>query len=195
MKYGLLVLTFFLAAATSPSTEMERWIIDASSELIISGATNVNDFICRTDCYDVRDTLELISQKEKGTVMFSRNAMVIPVSSFECGNDLITRDFQETLKVNEYPELTIRFVSIDDRTTVLQAGAVTGKVEITLAGTTRVYSVLYSAASNGRNTFSLTGKQAVCFSDFNLEAPRKMMGLIKVQDNLEVEFQLHLVRI
>jgi hypothetical protein len=121
--------------------------------------------------------------------------MVIPVSSFECGNDLITRDFQETLKVNEYPELTIRFVSIDDRATVLQAGAVTGKVEITLAGTTRVYSVLYRAASNGRNTFSLTGKQAVCFSDFNLEAPRKMMGLIKVQDNLEVEFQLHLVRI
>jgi hypothetical protein len=195
MKYGLLVLTFFLAAATSPSTEMERWIIDASSELIISGATNVNDFICRTDCYDVRDTLELLSHKEGGTVMFSRNAMVIPVSSFECGNDLITRDFQETLKVNEYPELTIRFVSIDDRATVLQAGAVTGKVEITLAGTTRVYSVLYSAASNGRNTFSLTGKQAVCFSDFNLEAPRKMMGLIKVQDNLEVEFQLHLVRI
>lgn len=192
MKFSLVLITFFLAAAP-PRTE--RWIVSAKSELIIRGTTNVSDFVCQTDCYAVRDTLELLLTEGNCPVIFSRNAMIIPVTSFNCGNDIITRDFQETLNAERYPDLSVRFVSIDQQAPALTATAVTGIVEITLAGTTRSYSVLYGVSGAGSNFISLTGKQEVCFSDFNLKAPRKMMGLIKVQDDLEVEFQLHLQKL
>lgn len=194
MKFSLAIVVFFLAAASSaPVTE--RWVVEASSELIIRGTTNVNEFVCRTDCYDVRDTVELLRRDKDCPIVFSRNAMVIPVASFSCGNDMITRDFQETLRSERFPHLSVRFVSIDESAPSLRPGLVTGMVEITLAGTARAYPVLYTVSENGNNSISLAGKQEVCFSDFNLKAPKKMMGLIRVQDDLEVEFQLHLQRL
>lgn len=194
MKFSLAIVAFFLAAA-SPATMTERWIVDASSELIIRGTTNVNEFVCRTDCYDVRDTVELLRADKDRPIIFSKSVMVIPVASFRCGNDMITKDFQETLKSERFPNLSVRFVSIDESAPSLRPGVVAGLVEITLAGTTRSYFVLYTVSENGDNSISLAGKQEVCFSDFNLKAPKKMMGLIRVQDDLEVEFQLHLQRL
>lgn len=194
MKFSLAIVAFFLAAA-SPETVTERWIVDASSELIIRGTTNVNAFICRTDCYDVRDTVELLRADKDRPIVFSRSVMVIPVASFSCGNDMITKDFQATLNSERFPNLSVRFVSIEASAPSLGPGVVTGLVEITLAGTSRSYAVLYTVSHNGNNAISLAGKQVVCFSDFNLNAPKKMMGLIRVQDDLEVEFQLHLLRL
>lgn len=191
MKYSLIIVALLFAAA-SPPPNTERWVVSAQSELIIRGTTNLNDFTCRTDFYHVRDTLELLLANRDCPLIFSRNAMIIPVASFNCGNEMITKDFQQTLNAQRYPELAIRFVSIDEQVPVVTAGSVTGTVEITLAGTTRSYSVLYSIANNGNDVISLVGNQEVCFSDFKLNAPRKMMGLIKVQDDLNVEFRLHL---
>lgn len=192
MKCSLVIIAFFFAAASPAPPKTERWVVSAQSELIIRGTTNLNDFVCRTDFYDVRDTLELLLANRDCPIIFSRNAMIIPVTSFNCGNQMITKDFQETLNAERYPDLSVRFVSIDEQVPVVTSGSVTGVVEITLTGTTRSYSVLYNLASNGNNSISLAGKRAVCFSDFHLNAPRKMMGLIKVQDDLEVEFRLHL---
>ncbi|HLT72243.1 MAG TPA: YceI family protein [Cyclobacteriaceae bacterium] len=195
MKYSLVIIGFLFAAASPAPRNTERWVVSAQSELIIRGTTNVNDFVCRTGFNDVRDTLELLLANKDCPIIFSRNAMIIPVASFDCGNQMITKDFQETLSANRYPELTLRFVSIEEQVPGVASGSVAGVVEITLTGTTRSYSVLYSLAGNGDRSVSLVGKQDVCFSDFNLNAPRKMMGLIKVQDDLEVEFRLHLQKL
>lgn len=193
MKYSLIIVALLFAAA-SPPPNTERWVVSAQSELIIRGTTNLNDFTCRTDFYHVRDTLELLLANRDCPLIFSRNAMIIPVASFNCGNEMITKDFQQTLNAERYPNLSIRFVSIDEQVPVVTSQSVTGVVEITLAGSTRAYSILYTLAGNGNNSISLVGTQEVCFSDFKLNAPRKMMGLIKVQDDLEVEFRLHLLR-
>lgn len=195
MKYSLVIVAFLFAAASPVPRNTERWVVSAQSELIIRGTTNVNDFVCRTGFKYVRDTLELLLSNKDCPIIFSRNAMIIPVASFDCGNQMITKDFQETLNANRYPYLTLRFVSIEEKVPVVASGSVAGVVEITLTGTTKFYSVLYSLAGNGDSSVSLVGKQDVCFSDFNLNAPRKMMGLIKVQDDLEVEFRLHLQKL
>lgn len=194
MKYSLIILGFLFAAA-APPPNTQRWVVSAQSELVIRGTTNLNEFVCQTDFNSVRDTLELLLANRDCPIIFSRNAMMIPVASFNCGNPMITKDFQETLNAERYPQLSVRFVSIDEQMAVVTAGAVTGIVEITLAGTTRSYSILYTLAGNGNNSISLVGNQEVCFSDFNLNAPRKMMGLIKVQDDLDVEFRLHLQKL
>lgn len=195
MKYSVVILAFFFAAASPPPRKTEKWLVSAQSELLIRGNSNLNEFVCRTDFYGVRDTLELLLANRDCPIIFSRNAMIIPVTNFNCGNQMITKDFRETLNAERYPDLTVRFVSIDEQVPVVTSGSVTGVVEITLAGTRRSYSVLYSLTDNGNNAISLVGNQEVCFSDFKLNAPRKMMGLIKVQDDLDVEFRLHLRRL
>jgi hypothetical protein len=68
-------------------------------------------------------------------------------------------------------------------------------VKITLAGATKDYQVSYSIQGKSGSSFSLIGKQTVCFSDFDLQVPKKMMRLIQVEEYLDVEFLIHLNRL
>jgi hypothetical protein len=62
-------------------------------------------------------------------------------------------------------------------------------MEITLAGVTKTATVHFTLKPKG-DFLQLTGRYAVSFSDFNLEAPERMMGLVKVKEDLLVEFNL-----
>jgi hypothetical protein len=49
--------------------------------------------------------------------------------------------------------------------------------------------VKFTEAKKG-DFISLTGNHTVCFADFELHAPQRMLGMVKVQDDLRVEFKL-----
>lgn len=185
-----IVSALFISAVCVP--ESQRWVIDSNSRLVINGQTNVNRFTCKTDCYGNNDTLEYSVDTGSCTMVFSRNTILLPVNSFSCGSEMITNDFMEMLNLKKYPDMKIRFLSLDHFNHPVSTTRAAGNVKITLAGITKTYNVIFSVSPTGKESFLLTGKQTVCFSDFNLIAPRKMMGLIQVKEDLEVEFFLKL---
>lgn len=187
---SLIALMFFSAGTHQ---DKGKWIIDSSSKLSIHGATNVNTFKCSMNSYKNNDTLEYLIN-DSYDMMFSRNQMTVPVRSFGCGNEMMTKDFWQTLKAERYPHIRIQFISLSNMglRTLSKASPVTGKVEITLAGVTQKYTLSYTVERNSFNRVVLNGKQTICFSDFQLKAPQKMLGLIQVEEDLEVEFNLQL---
>jgi hypothetical protein len=191
MKTQQLILVFVILLLNSGFSEEGKWVIDPESRLTIYGTTNINKFACSVDCYSTTDTLEYIRKTKTSELQFSKNNMIIAIRNFDCGNKQITRDFYETLKSKEYPELQIRFRSFQHLPTNHKS-FIDGTVDITLAGVTRQYVVKYVASIPTQGTLQLLGNQEVNFSDFNLKAPQKMMGLIKVQEGLRVEFNLTL---
>lgn len=185
MKYFMLLsCVFFLTAATT--TERGKWVIDYNSQLLIHGKTNVNNFTCLIGCYNSVDTLSYGADQQTGKLQFDDNKMTIPVYNFNCGNNLITKDFRSAVKADKNPYLTISFVTLEKQKSCSQATAV---LDITLAGVTKKVNVEFTMIPKG-NFLLLTGKHAVCFGDFQLHAPERMLGLVKVQDDLNVEFNL-----
>jgi len=172
--------------------EKEKWVVDAGSKLVIYGKTNLNRFVCETDCFDVVDTLKYHPDEKSCDISFTQSKIQVPVKSFACGNDLITKDFWATLNANKHPNLTVHFLSLKDFSTAENGDSVIGEVAIILAGVRKKYQIQYKLQRQSKDFFSLTGKQPVCFTDFHLKAPRKMMGLIQVQEDLEVEFFMKL---
>jgi hypothetical protein len=67
---------------------------------------------------------------------------------------------------------------------------VNGVVDITLAGVTKRYTIQFSVVRSNQNSIFLKGTHPVAFSDFDLDAPEKLAGLIKVREVLNVEFNL-----
>jgi hypothetical protein len=190
MRVSLLILiSFFLLGNQEPNMP-GKWVIDTSSKLFIHGYTNVNQFTCAMDCYNNADTLEYIDNYKSCDLTFNKNKneMSIPVRSFDCGNNMITKDFWHTIRAEKHPNLRIRFISIEK---LNNANSVGGTVEIVLAGVTKQYNIRYRTKASG-NTLQLKGTQLVCFSDFGLTPPQRMLGLIQVQENLKVEFNLML---
>jgi hypothetical protein len=188
MKNSFLILIAAAAFFSSSTFDKGTWLIDTDSELYIYGSTNVNNFTCKFDSYKGGDTLEFIEEHSSSTLKFSFNQMTIPVKSFDCGVKQISRDFWKTLKSESYPDLRINFRSLQNLN-VRNNTWVDGVVDITLAGVTARYTINYHVTTNNK-VISLKGTHPVNFSEFNLLAPEKLKGLIKVNECLEVEFNL-----
>lgn len=182
----LMVVT--LALFCSGFSNEETWVIDSKSKLSIHGATNVNTFTCKLSSYAGHDTLRYLNNYTESRLEFTTNRMTIPIISFNCGAQQISRDFHETLKSDTYPQLDINFISLEDNA-LRNNSTVKGIVDITLAGVTTRYSIQFALISN-RGTILLAGTQPVNFSDFKLKAPQKFKGLIRVREVLKVEFHL-----
>lgn len=190
-----IILTAMLATLLlgSSSSERGRWIIDAGSRLAIQGSTNVNKFTCRFDSYFGSDTLQYVRNHRTGKLNFSNNRMTIPVRNFDCGAKQISNDFRKTLKSDTHPALHIAFRSLDNPFNQDNC-FIDGVIDITLAGVTTTYTIRYLVRLD-KNTIFLNGAHPVNFSDFGLEAPTKLKGLIKVDEALNVEFNLVLKEI
>ncbi|HZB15110.1 MAG TPA: YceI family protein [Chryseolinea sp.] len=193
MKRSLLILIVATTFLSSSYFDNGTWIIDSKSRLTIYGSTNINNFVCKIDCYTGSDTLQFVKNYNACEIQFYRNRMTIPIRSFDCGSKQISKDFWGTLKSETYPQLQINFRSLENLP-VNNNDWVNGIVDITLAGVTAQYTIRYYV-SRDKNVIFLKGTQPVNFSDFKLEAPEKLKGLIKVNESLKVEFNLVLKEI
>jgi hypothetical protein len=182
------IILLNLAFLSSRSDKEPGLIIGPETRLIIHGQTNVNSFKCKMDCYSSFDTLAYTTDNDGCMIFFKPNRMNIPVNNFDCASKLINKDFYEVLKADKHPNVQIQFVALERWTGAPNIG---GTAYITLAGVTKPFTIYYDVSSSSKQLL-LKGHQKICFSDFGLVAPEKMMGLIKVQDNLEVEFHLAL---
>ena len=185
-KPGIIILLVVIFISTG-FTEKGLWIIDTDSVLTIHGSTNINNFTCTMDCYIGGDTLQYL-KRSRGYELSSNRPMVIPVRSFECDTRQISNDFRKTLKAETYPQLTINFRSLQGPYT--SNSCVNGIVDISVAGVTTRYTIQFNVVENEHNTIRLKGLHPVAFADFNLVAPEKLSGLIKVREVLNVEFNL-----
>lgn len=186
MKFLLTSIILVLFTAASPIEERGRWLIDYNSQLMIHGKTNISNFTCFISCYNSTDTLNYELDIKTRNLIFDRNKMVIPVFNFNCGNTMITKDFRKTVNVDKYPYLNIAFLSLNR---MGEEDLASGNMEITLAGITKTATIHFNIKPKG-DFLQLTGRYPVSFSDFKLEAPERMMGLVKVNEDLLVEFNL-----
>ena len=189
MKKAATILIIASALLSSGFSGKGRWVIGDESRLTIHGSTNINSFTCEMTCYTGSDTLLYEKNYEACEIRFHRNSMTIPVRSFDCGARQISKDFWKTLKSETYPQLDIQFRSLQN-ISVKDNTFIKGVIDITLAGVTTRYTVRYHVDVMKGSTILLKGMHPVNFSDFKLEAPEKMRGLIRVKEVLNVEFNL-----
>lgn len=176
--------------STSPVL-LHRFIVQPESTLVVTGKTNVNSFQCTT-LYCGRDTLVL--RESVGTPpVFLKGNVQLDASAFSCGMQLMTNDFNKTIKAKEHPAIAIDFISFE-RTPVYGCTEerFKGRMKISLAGITKTFDVDCAIEARSTGIIYLRGNRAFEFADFNLTAPSRMMGMVKVEDKLEVRFNLAL---
>jgi hypothetical protein len=194
MNTKMTIMILALALAGTGFNSKGIWVIDAESRLTINGSTNVNNFTCKIEYFTGTDTLQYAEANSTGELRFSRGRMTVPVRSFDCGAKPISKDFWKTLKAERHPNLEINFISLENLS-FRDKRNIKGVVDITLAGITTQYDICYQVSLQENGNILLTGVHAVNFADFQLLAPEKLKGLIKVKEALKVHFNLVLKEI
>lgn len=177
-----------LMAFTGPAGNRVKWVVEQNSTLRVKGRSNINSFTCNINVNAEKDTI-IFSNDVQQAVSLSGNIQM-DVLGFNCHSNLITRDLRKTLRAEEHPMMTIRFLSIQSMPMLKHdKEIIKGCVEVILAGVVKRFDLDYTF-SRSASGMVLDGGRSFCFSDFKLSPPRKLAGLIKIKDQFEVNFQL-----
>ena len=190
MKRFLFVFTVLLLvfARSGMGQESYRIFIDPSSRITVNGSTNVNRFNFR---YTEEITIDKPVKVNRIDRKLKLNGGVIDlkVSAFDSGNGLMNKDFRKMLKEEENPFIQVELASINPTWKTAELW-LEGKVEIliTLNEITKKYVVPCKIENPG--SMLIYGKQTLQLIDFGLEAPTRMMGMVKVNELVEFDFSL-----
>lgn len=117
----------------------------------------------------------------------------VPIKSIDCGNSQMTSDLQETLKMEEHPEIRFELVhgTMGGRTdTSAQWRRIDALGPLTVAGTKRLTRLNAAAQALDDEHFRLRGCLPIRMTYFGIEPPTKAFGLIKVKNRVEVHYDL-----
>ena len=151
------------------------------SELIITGSTNVNRFDCRFDIDQITDSRSIKYSIEESCLRFPDLNLSLTTNGFDCGNKRMNEDFQDLLKSDEYPVINININKVQ----LISNQYAKTFITVRLAGKENSYN-LPVQIENDR----FKGKFSMNIRDFGLEPPTKALGLIEVNEEIEVQFNL-----
>lgn len=173
------------------NTSVEKWVIAENSSLCIEGRSNVNSFKCDIVAYMNRDTILLYKDNSvEQKPILTKGGLIININRFDCHQNYVTADLKKTLKASENAYMKINLLSLGRFKVNVPDQQIKGFVEIQLAGINRKIEIDYTISKSQAGILNLIGTKKLLFSDFKLVPPKKLAGLIKVEEEVTVRFQL-----
>lgn len=181
MKTRFFILTMGLAIFFSLGSAKPTFLAEDTTLVInkirieITGLSTVGKYNC-SNTFSTKDTVYINSIKKN---TFNTE---IKMSDFDCGNKIMTKDLQGTVKVKKFPNSTVYMTDIKPSGKNYKCN-----LNFFITDKTLKYKdfILYNTDKKIEGTLNLK------FSDLDMEAPVKMAGLIKVKDEIVINFSLY----
>jgi len=187
----LILLIFLPLTSFAANSSFYVYTVAQDSWISIEGTTNVNTFRCESPDQVTSGLLLADYDLEKEAVYFSDASLVLPVSSFDCGNRRMNRDFTEAMGGETHPDIEIKLLETMVRESPCgMSEYIIAHVDIFLNGKHKRVEVPVELSTSDQLSFHIHGKTTLKMSDFNIDPPSPAMGLIKVRDEMEVIFNL-----
>ena len=155
---------------------------NCSDFIVISGESNINQF-----SFYYNNTISPLVDYRPAGPDNDKIIINIPVKDFTAGNPLMYDDFLTLLKAGDHPVISISFPTDFSDIGGPDTGSHYSLISINIAGVSRVYPLRFSVTRCDRGYY-LSGTQSVHLSDFRLRRPERLIGLIKVRDEISVSF-------
>ncbi len=168
--YLIIIVILFSFA---PTNEL---LVITEKQVKVSGVTSIGKFTCDYCIDDMKDTLISNRTNRSGTLQFT-----IPVDDFSCGNFMLNKDFRKTLKSDEYPSAKVKVSNL-----VKKENGYFCHLRLQIVGKELIFENFHLTKSDQK----LTGKLTLSFDELELKAPKKLGGLIKVDETLHLQIEL-----
>lgn len=181
------LLLLLVSFSGTPILSHEKTIhISPGSQLKIIGTSNVKDFDCVFNIKNIDQPIPVIYREKGSSIFFENTTIVLENAFFDCGGKGINRDFHDLLKSKQHPEIHLSLKEIKNKSS--KKNKVEAIVEMEIAGVSKLYAM--HADIHRDEDLLISGILRLNISDFGLEAPKKMFGLIVVSEEITIDFQL-----
>jgi len=193
VKTGLFISLFFFGSVLSAFFDVEALetkestvVLSSDSFLRIKGKTNVSTFECQFDMTTISEAIRISYIDYDKRIEFKDTKLTLPNLEFNCGGKAINKDFNKLLNTEEHPEIILKLKEISKAKK--ESGFITATIEITISNIMRAYTVPITIANS--EGLQVSGVMPLDINDFKLTAPTKMLGMVKVSPEIEIQFSL-----
>jgi len=161
------------------------------STLVIRGTTNVNEFKCVLDETDDVSSFSNYSLTDS-SILLDNAIMTFQVDNFDCGNKAITKDFRKALGSRDFPKIMfkIRRIYITNEQRLQEKSTVKSEVSITIAGVRKDLRMNLQRFLLEDSQIRYSGEKSLLMSDFGVNPPQALWGVIKARDDIDVSFMI-----
>lgn len=189
MKKLLFILPFFILVSFSNVNKVlhsKTVRITPKSELQINGTSNVKDFTCAYEIRNLNEPVQIYYKQSHDIIKFEKSKIILKNNGFDCGGRGINKDFHGLLQSDIYPQITLNLKEI--KLKPHKKNMADALIDIEIAGLTNSYHM--ETTFKYDQDWMISGKLKLNIKDFKLEAPKKMLGLVIVSDEIEIDFKL-----
>lgn len=190
-------LFFAVGAINGPLIAQIEYVPQDSSRLWIAGQSNVNQFECESREHRGEVIIFQTTTLTGDTVTVDEDAtkimLEIDVEGIECGRSRMNRDLRNALKADDFPNITFVFneiVTVSEENNNLNSVELEVSGSLTIAGVTRQINVDLTGYTLDDNRVRAAGSKEIRMTDFGVEPPTAMLGLVKADNELTVHFDL-----
>ena len=184
----LILILFALGFTSAEYLESTRVIVGPDSQLVIKGKTNINRFNCVFNASNFKNPIPVYFHMDHGKMVFQETHLILNTRCFDCGNRHMNEDFYDLLHADIYPEVILNLKAVTLNTD--HDNTIYADVNIVISGVTNSYKVPLKIEKN--NKMIVSGVLDLNIKDFNIEPPRKAMGLIVVSEFIKIDLRLNI---
>lgn len=183
------LIILLLAFTRRDSFKNTTVLIAPESKLIIKGKTNVNKFQCVYNTSELQEPIPVYYEIKDNSLFFKNTQLILKTNCFDCRNKTMNKDFKALLKSETYPQIQITLKELKNPKT--QNGEhIEAQLNVEIVGVIKNYTIPVSLEN--RKEMYVKGVLILNIIDFNIEPPKKMLGIITVEETIKIEFQLRI---
>ena len=164
-------------------------VLASGSRLWIDGDSNLRTWSC--EAHGLETHAEARTADAGGVPSVRQVELAVPVDELRCGDDHMESKLRESLKSSKHPRIEYTLTSVQQQTgsNELEKRMKTTGL-LTVAGRTRTVTMLVHAGVLHDGTLRARGSVPLQMSDYGVDAPSALLGLVKAKDRIVVRFDL-----
>lgn len=168
---GLALLAGSPAAAQQPGVDFT-----------VSGTSTVRGWTC-----SVRGTAEVTPGSSAPAPGFADGVqsatLTVPVADFECPDEEMTEHLLDAMRPADFAEITFRLGSYEP-----SGGGAQASGDLTIQAVTMPVTFPISLTASGAGV-EIAGELSLDMTDYGVEPPVVLLGLLRVRPDIRIEFQ------
>lgn len=186
MKLKVFFIILF-SASFNLNAESFKSLDFSINELTIYGKSNFNNFsfVLNDDLLELSDK-KIIVEKDNTKTKF-----LIPVNRLKTNNKYIQNDFFKMIKADVFPYITLSVENNQFEAIASGVKCESIRTLITIDEESKLYTIPIKKRFKQINDQFIIGNVELLLSDFNLKPISKFFGLVRVENNIVIDFRIN----
>ena len=183
-----------LAALRTQPVRSQPYTLSQSSRLWLSGTSTLNAFECQAKKLRLDHGVDHVIEGSGFTM--PGVSLVVPINNLDCDNRRMNKDLRAALQADVFPEIRLDVFRIEMPWDVAGDAEKNGRPRVTLygtmslAGSSREVTIRLTSWLDDMKRLHGQGSLEVRMTDFGVEPPTALFGLVKAHDDILIRFHL-----